>query len=363
MTIGRMILIAKLLTLWCSICGAAELREVVVRIRNQESGGVSSLGSGVVVALPDGRRAVLSCWHTFRDRIGRVTIYTADGQSLPARVVLKDPAADLSLLEAEGLPEAARVADADPQPSADAWAAGYGPTGQYRQYHGRVIRYASAQHDGGASAATMVMGGVARSGDSGGPIFNERGEVAAVLWGTDNTSTTNGTPARLIRRLLSYSRERQCIEGSCAPRPYYRPDGSGRVGIGVEWNRPPAGYAPAPPQVARPTAPQQDQVAEAPPLRPVAPPCKSCECDNAGMKAEIAALKLTINELQQNVALIEARPEPLQVTAGDIEQALKRQPIRAQIVAPDGKVMSQAQTYLGGEPLKFQLRPREVVKK
>lgn len=355
MNLARMLLAGKMLALWCSLAGGAELRGVVVRIRNSE-GGSSSLGSGTVIALEDGTPAVLSCAHLFRDGVGRLSVTLPDGETHPARLIRRDRQNDLSLLAVDGpLPEPIMVAESEPARGQTAWAAGYGGEGRYRQYGGSVYGY---------RGGNLCVDGAARSGDSGGPIFNDRGELCAVLWGTDGWQTY-ATPAKPIRRMLSGVTETQCYGGQCGPQ-----GGSGSVGIGVGvgvWRqRPPANYAA--PQPRRPSSPLQAPPSNSPPAtaetRPpsiASPPCRSCECDAPALAAQIAALKIELAQLNTAIAAVQSRPEPLK--ADDFAAVLSKHPIRAQIVSPSGGVLSESKTYLGGEPLKFQLRPREVVKK
>jgi len=91
------------------------------------------------------------------------------------------------------------LADAWPRQGESMRACGYGPAGQYACVSGTVEGYSQA---GAASTYdTLVITGSARDGDSGGPIFNGRGELAAVLWGSDGR-TTVGTYSGRIKRIF-----------------------------------------------------------------------------------------------------------------------------------------------------------------
>jgi hypothetical protein len=64
------------------------------------------------------------------------------------------------------------------------YAAGYGdPSNRFQVIRGRFLRYATSGQGSGAWD-WMAISGMARQGDSGGPIFNEAGELVGVLWGT-----------------------------------------------------------------------------------------------------------------------------------------------------------------------------------
>jgi hypothetical protein len=72
--------------------------------------------------------------------------------------------------------------------------AGYG-SGWFRAVSGRCVEYFSP---GGNHPAEIVELSVpARNGDSGGPILNDRGEIAGVLFGSDSTSTMGSYCGRL----------------------------------------------------------------------------------------------------------------------------------------------------------------------
>jgi hypothetical protein len=73
------------------------------------------------------------------------------------------------------------VSNTAPQPGEPLTIAGYG-RGDYRTVAGRCTKYVSP---GGSQPSEMVeLEASARNGDSGGPIFNSRGELAGVLFGT-----------------------------------------------------------------------------------------------------------------------------------------------------------------------------------
>jgi S1-C subfamily serine protease len=104
---------------------------------------------------------------------------------LAAETVYYNPEWDLAGLEIDaptGIVPVA-ISEAAPQKGEPVASCGYGPNGQYRCNQGRVTGYVRA--DGTEKFETLELTGAARDGDSGGPVFNQRGELVAVLWGTD----------------------------------------------------------------------------------------------------------------------------------------------------------------------------------
>lgn len=153
----------------------------VVRVMATEKRGVS-FGSGALVAVNRRYGLVLTNWHVIRDSDGFVLVTFPDGFRSPANIVGVDRDWDLAAL-AIWRPQAPPVAIAETAPQLGEWLAiaGYG-RGSYRMAYGQCTQYLSP---GGRLPFEMVeVGTPAREGDSGGPIFNHRGELAGVLFGT-----------------------------------------------------------------------------------------------------------------------------------------------------------------------------------
>jgi len=172
------------LTAWSSrsaMAQAAQAHPSVVRVMATEKRGVS-FGSGALVAVNRRYGLVLTNWHVVRDSDGFVLVTFPDGFRSPASVVAVDRDWDLAAL-AIWRPQAPPVAIAQTAPQIGEWLAiaGYG-RGSYRMAYGQCTQYLSP---GGRMPFEMVeVGTPAREGDSGGPIFNHRGELAGVLFGT-----------------------------------------------------------------------------------------------------------------------------------------------------------------------------------
>jgi len=87
-----------------------------------------------------------------------------------------------------------RLANAAPQRGEPLTIAGYG-SGQYRSVTGRCTQYVSP---GRQLPFQMVEVSVAaRQGDSGGPILNQNGELAGVLFGAGSNTTTGSYVGRV----------------------------------------------------------------------------------------------------------------------------------------------------------------------
>lgn len=184
-------------------------RQAVVRIRCAD-GSKASCGSGVVL---DGG-LVLTAWHVV-DEGDDITVKFPDGSVSRCKVVAKDVPFDLAVLkpdECRGVPM--RVAESPPGVGDRLMLAGHGPMpGEYREAEGDVDGLWKPVGRHPSDRVSMGVG--AREGDSGGPVFNDKDEVAAVV-STSNGRRTWGSHSGRIRRLLSAPPENQ---SSAKPAP------------------------------------------------------------------------------------------------------------------------------------------------
>jgi hypothetical protein len=170
----------------------------VVRVVAQEHDGISA-GSGTLVDVREQFGLVVTNWHVVRDATGPINVIFPDGFRSPARVLRVDRDWDLAALLI-WRPNVTPVALAPqaPRPGDPLTIAGYGP-GVYRAVPGRCTQYvAPSTHHPYEMVEVSTM---AREGDSGGPIFNERGELAGVLFGSGG-GTTAGSYAGRVREFL-----------------------------------------------------------------------------------------------------------------------------------------------------------------
>jgi hypothetical protein len=155
----------------------------------------TSLGSGALVAVSQYHGLVVTNWHVVRDAAGPITVAFPDGFRSPATLLRTDKDWDLAAL-AIWRPNVPPIplAEAPPQLGEPLAIAGYGD-GPYRAIAGRCTQYVSP---GGNLPYEMVeLSAPARNGDSGGPIFNSRGELAGVLFGSARGETTGSYCGRV----------------------------------------------------------------------------------------------------------------------------------------------------------------------
>lgn len=195
-----------------------ESHAAVVRVMNAVRGS-RYYGTGTLVENDEQGGVVLTCAHLFPQGSGNVAVTFSDGQRLEARVLAVDAAWDLAALE---IPRAAAkpvtIATEHPQPGEQLCSCGYGSDGRYWCNQGRALGYVRTASSN--SYETLELSGSARQGDSGGPVFNQRGELVAVLWGTDGR-IVGGTYCGRIRKFLA-----RLLGQRRTQRPQPSPDGT-----------------------------------------------------------------------------------------------------------------------------------------
>ncbi len=164
-------------------------REATVRIFCQENSKTRSIGSGALVRW-NGRLLVLTARHVIHGAKS-VLVELCTRKTHWAKVVKVDAVWDCAVLELVGTPadvvpvelergEAAMQHEGDRLESC-----GYGPDGKLACNTGLFQGYRRSTAAGQGPDDWMVISGHARGGDSGGPVFNKRGRLVGVLWGTD----------------------------------------------------------------------------------------------------------------------------------------------------------------------------------
>jgi hypothetical protein len=171
----------------------------VVRIVAAEKAG-ASLGSGVLVDANREQAIVLTNWHVVRDSRSAVLVQFPDGFQTAGTVVRWDEAWDLAALVIWKPPATpVPLAATPPVPGDLLTIAGYG-RGPYRAQTGRCTEYLSPGTGYPKEFVELAAG--ARQGDSGGPILNDRGELAGVLFG-QNSGRTIGSCSTRLRTFLA----------------------------------------------------------------------------------------------------------------------------------------------------------------
>ena len=171
----------------------------VARIVAPEEAG-TSLGSGVLVDVNRTQGLVLTNWHVVRDSRSALLVQFPDGFQSAGTVVRWDEAWDLAAVVI-WRPAAAPVPLALEPPAVGEvlTIAGYG-RGAYREQSGACTEYLSP--GSGYAREFVEMQATARQGDSGGPMFNERRELAGVLFGQAEGRTVGSVCTR-VRAFLA----------------------------------------------------------------------------------------------------------------------------------------------------------------
>ncbi len=170
----------------------------VARITAVE-GNTLAQGSGTLVDIRGQSGLIVTNWHVVRGAKGPIVATFPDGFRSAATVLKVDKDWDLAALLI-WRPDAAPIAISTtaPRPGDALTIAGYG-SGNYRAVTGRCTQYvAPGMH---MPYEMVEVAAQARQGDSGGPILNERGELAGVLFGAGG-GTTSGSFCGRVRWFL-----------------------------------------------------------------------------------------------------------------------------------------------------------------
>ena len=166
----------------------------VVRVVVPE-GDATSFGSGTLVDVREQYGLVITNWHVVRDAQGPIDVIFPNGRTSKARALKVDPDWDLAALVIwHPQVEPVKIAATAPQPGDRLTICGYGP-GVYRSATGRCTQYYSPKVNMPQQMVELDV--EARQGDSGGPIFNDRGELAGVLFGAGEGTTLGSFGGRV----------------------------------------------------------------------------------------------------------------------------------------------------------------------
>jgi S1-C subfamily serine protease len=150
---------------------------------------VQAIGSGTLVRW-NGRVVVLTARHVV-ETAKRIAVELWTGKRYDARVLRIDAVWDCAVLELSAPPEGVSPAEVElgraamQQIGNRLESCGYGPDGRLACNSGLFLGYKRCSQRPQGPDDWMVLSGHARQGDSGGPVFNERGRLVGVLWGTD----------------------------------------------------------------------------------------------------------------------------------------------------------------------------------
>lgn len=178
----------------------------VVRLIAFEKGG-QSFGSGSYIGNYNDYGLIVSNWHVINDSDGLVHVHFPNGFSTYGAVIDSDQKWDLATIAISKPPAEIQpmpIAQSIPMPGEPLWIAGHGP-GVYRVAGGRCVRYFAPEipQNGTNPIYEIVELSVsARKGDSGGPILNQQGELAGVLFGSDMIRNTAGSFCGRVSKFL-----------------------------------------------------------------------------------------------------------------------------------------------------------------
>lgn len=160
-----------------------------------------SFGSGTLIFAGDDYGLVVTNWHVINEATGQISVHFPDGFYSPATIQKVDRDWDLAILAIRRPPNVQPVALANepPRPGEPLTIAGYG-SGEYRAASGPCTQYVAPGMDFPFEMVEVAVS--ARQGDSGGPIFNAKGELAGVLFGEGN-GRTSGSYCGRVRWFLT----------------------------------------------------------------------------------------------------------------------------------------------------------------
>lgn len=171
-----------------------QIRKASVIVENAISVRMTAKGSGTIVKYNESV-FVITAGHVVQSA-SEVTVSSEYIGRVRCRVVTSDTTTDFAVLEPlerqEELytlatnwytPQEERVV----RTNIPVVLAGFDGTTRIRVWKSVFHRY--TQTTGSQYANWMIIGGAARSGDSGGGVFNTKGELIGIIWGTDSQTT------------------------------------------------------------------------------------------------------------------------------------------------------------------------------
>jgi hypothetical protein len=208
--------------------------------------GMTAYGTGTLIDVRDQFGLVITNWHVVRDYRGTVEVKFPNGFRSQARPLKVDADWDLAALVIWRPPvEPVRVSQSPPGPGDVLTIHGYGQ-GQYRIATGRCTAFYAPKLN--FPQEMLELDVEARQGDSGGPIFNQQGELAGVLFGAGEGTTIGSFAPRVESFLASLApdigqaRDQALVAVADRPAPEVHPIGEQRPPLQLvrELTRPPS---------------------------------------------------------------------------------------------------------------------------
>lgn len=247
---------------------AAEPHPAFTRIGAKLPGG-ASYGTGTVIDW-DGQYAyVVTCWHIFRGEVKQVTNCLA-GRCILSAVFQTDPAADAAIVTFRAVqPPPMVTVGRDPRIGEYVWLGGWGDVGRWQWQRGRVERRAMPGQ-GWPEIYYFIPIAQARSGDSGGPVLNDAGQLVGIIIGADARETCilgiDYIRQRFAKHVPTWRPKQPAKPNDAAASPPPQQDATHDDGDLV-----PVGSACDPSGIACTTPPQATATDEPPPTIPQRP--------------------------------------------------------------------------------------------
>ncbi|MBI3836420.1 MAG: trypsin-like peptidase domain-containing protein [Planctomycetia bacterium] len=259
----------------------------IVRIVNSRTASRTA-GSGTLVDIGGGRGLIITCAHLFREGAGQVEVTFPNQQTYQAQLLKLDAAADLAALSIQAPRiEPVKIAAQFPRPGDWLVSCGYGTDGQLWCNRGQALGYVAI--GGGHGSETLELSGAARSGDSGGPVFDRNRELVAVLFGT-NGRVVDATFCGRIRQFLT--------------------------GLSPRFRSPPPDPRAPPQNVPAPVTPEQPLVRVPPPSAPP-PVAEPAAADR------LAKLEQLVSRINQTWQALNTKIDALAAATQSARQASK----------------------------------------
>lgn len=232
-------------------------------------------------------------WHV-AGRIGsRGILKHQFGAQVAGQVVCSDENADVALVVVQQPQPFISLAERGPQRGEQLKLCGY--CAPQRILKSGVGTVSGGYSSMGRGVPTNITSVVSISGDSGGGMFNEKGELAAINWGRDNSGSSLSTSVEYIKAVgerwatTNLPQERwqevQCFGGRCQPyggggQQQYGGGGGYGVQPKLPVTQPPQQLQPVPPPLAQqPLAPRPAPATPIPPADYAAPKCEPVDTD------------------------------------------------------------------------------------
>ena len=176
----------------------------VARIIAFDSSG-QSFGTGSYVGTYGEYGVVLTNSHVVCATKGLVHVHFPSGFSSFGAVVESDPQWDLALIAISKPPQSIpllTISRTPSKPGDPLWIVGWG-SGTYRIAGGQCVQYLALPNQTDSPREIVEVSVSARKGDSGGPILNQKGELAGVLFGSDMIRNTAGSYCKRVNHFLT----------------------------------------------------------------------------------------------------------------------------------------------------------------